>query len=144
MLLLNVVQWNLVITRSLGPWKLPCYIRFLIISGSRNKRNIKSWDQQNYLVIRGFCYIRPLYKRGSTVLTIRYIVTYSKNRVYVISFCEVKSKLILNLNICVINGTNLVEISTFLSNLLLSLECYPSFFIFQIGWYPTVKSEHKV
>ena len=27
------IQWNLVITRSLGPWKLPCYIRFLIISG---------------------------------------------------------------------------------------------------------------
>ena len=27
------VQWNLVITRSLGPWKLPFYIRFLIISG---------------------------------------------------------------------------------------------------------------
>ena len=25
------------------------------------QRNIKSWDQQNYLVIRGFCYIRPLY-----------------------------------------------------------------------------------
>ena len=24
-------------------------------------RNIKRWDQQNYLVIRGFCYIRPLY-----------------------------------------------------------------------------------
>ena len=24
-------------------------------------RNIKSWDQQNDLVIRGFCYIRPLY-----------------------------------------------------------------------------------
>ena len=24
-------------------------------------RIIKSWDQQNYLVIRGFCYIRPLY-----------------------------------------------------------------------------------
>ena len=28
-----MVQWNLVITRTLGPWKLPCYIRFLIISG---------------------------------------------------------------------------------------------------------------
>ena len=27
------VQWNLVITRSLGPWNLPRYIRFLIISG---------------------------------------------------------------------------------------------------------------
>ena len=23
--------------------------------------NIKSWDQQNDLVIRGFCYIQPLY-----------------------------------------------------------------------------------
>ena len=26
----------------------------------KNQRNIKSWEQQNYLVIRGFCYIRPL------------------------------------------------------------------------------------
>ena len=29
----DLLQWNLVITRFLGPWKLPCYIRFLIISG---------------------------------------------------------------------------------------------------------------
>ena len=27
----------------------------------KKQRNIKSWDQENYLVIRGFCYIRPLY-----------------------------------------------------------------------------------
>ena len=27
----------------------------------KKQRNMKSWDQQNYLVIRGFCYIRPLY-----------------------------------------------------------------------------------
>ena len=27
----------------------------------KKKGNIKSWDQQNYLVRRGFCYIRPLY-----------------------------------------------------------------------------------
>ena len=28
----------------------------------KKQRNIKSWDQQNDLVIiRGFCYIRPLY-----------------------------------------------------------------------------------
>ena len=27
----------------------------------KKQRNIESWDQQNYLVIRGFCYIRPLY-----------------------------------------------------------------------------------
>ena len=27
----------------------------------KKQRNTKSWDQQNYLVITGFCYIRPLY-----------------------------------------------------------------------------------
>ena len=27
----------------------------------KKQRNTKSWDQQNYLVVRGFCYIRPLY-----------------------------------------------------------------------------------
>ena len=27
----------------------------------KKQRNIKSCDQQNYLVIRGFCYIRPRY-----------------------------------------------------------------------------------
>ena len=33
-----LVQWNLIITRSLGPWKSPCYIRV------KKQRNIKSWD----------------------------------------------------------------------------------------------------
>ena len=28
--------------------------------GVKNK-NMKSWGQQNYLVLRGFCFIRPLY-----------------------------------------------------------------------------------
>ena len=39
----------------------------------KKQRNIKSWDQQNYLVIRGFCYIRPLYNQGgisSSVLSV--------------------------------------------------------------------------
>ena len=27
------IQWNLVITRTSGPWKSPCYIRCLVISG---------------------------------------------------------------------------------------------------------------
>ena len=58
------VQWNLVITRSLGPYKLPCYIRV------KKLRNIKIWDQQNYLVITGFCYIRPLYNEVSLYLFI--------------------------------------------------------------------------
>ena len=58
----NIIQWNLIITRTLGPWRLPTllyqvshYIRV------KRQRNIKYLDQQNYLVIRGFCYIRPLY-----------------------------------------------------------------------------------
>ena len=29
----------------------------------KNQRKTKSWDQPNYLVIRGFCYIRPLYNQ---------------------------------------------------------------------------------
>ena len=37
----------------------------------KNQRNIKSWDQQNYLVIRGFCYIRPLYNEVSLYLKIK-------------------------------------------------------------------------
>ena len=27
----------------------------------KKQRNIKGWDQQNYLVITEFCYIRPFY-----------------------------------------------------------------------------------
>ena len=29
----------------------------------KKQRSIKSWDQQSYLVIGGFCYIRPLYNK---------------------------------------------------------------------------------
>ena len=36
----------------------------------KKQRNIKSWDQQNYLVIRGFCYIRPLYNEVPLYFTI--------------------------------------------------------------------------
>ena len=50
-------------SKDMGPAKLPCYIRFLIISRSKRfQRNIKIWDRQNYLVITGFLlHIRPLY-----------------------------------------------------------------------------------
>ena len=37
------------------------YIRFLTTIRVKKQRNIKSLDQQNDLVISGFCYIRPLY-----------------------------------------------------------------------------------
>ena len=41
------------------------------------QRNIKSWDQQNYLVIRGFCYTRPLYNE---------VPLYCVSTVYIASF----------------------------------------------------------
>ena len=44
----------------LGTMKITLYQVSLYIR-VKKQRNIKSWDQQNYLVIRGFCYIRPLY-----------------------------------------------------------------------------------
>ena len=55
----HIIQWNLVITRSLGPWKLPCYNQVSHYIRVKKQRNIKSWDQ--HLVIKGFYYIRPLY-----------------------------------------------------------------------------------
>ena len=48
----NEVLWTMKITLL---YQVSYYIRV------NKQRNIKSWDQQNYLVIRGFCYIRPLY-----------------------------------------------------------------------------------
>ena len=38
----------------------------------KKQRNIKSWDQQNYLVIRGFCYIRPLYNEVPLYFKLKY------------------------------------------------------------------------
>ena len=48
----NVVLGTMKITLL---YQVSHYIRVI------KQRNIKCWDQQNYLVITGFCYIRPLY-----------------------------------------------------------------------------------
>ena len=55
-----IVLWNLIITRS---WTRKITLLYQVSHYIRvqKQRNIKSWDQQNYLVITGFCYIRPLY-----------------------------------------------------------------------------------
>ena len=46
----------------LGTMKITLlYQVFHYIRVKKKNIYIKSWDQQNYLVIRGFCYIRPLY-----------------------------------------------------------------------------------
>ena len=40
----------------------------------QKQRNIKRWDQQNYLVIRGFCYIRPLSNKVPLYLLVVFII----------------------------------------------------------------------
>ena len=57
-----LVQWNLVINNEvLGTMKITLLYQVSHYIRVKTQRNIKSWDQQNYLVIRGFCYILPLY-----------------------------------------------------------------------------------
>ena len=45
----------------LGTMKITLLYRVSHYIRVKKQRNIKSWDQENYLVLRGFCYIRPLY-----------------------------------------------------------------------------------
>ena len=45
----------------LGTMKITLFYQVSHYIRVKKQRNIKRWDQQNYLVIRGFCYIRPLY-----------------------------------------------------------------------------------
>ena len=52
---------NLFIYEVLGTMKITLLYQVSLYIRVKKQRNIKSWDQQNYLVIRGFCYIRPRY-----------------------------------------------------------------------------------
>ena len=54
-----VLQWSY--NEVLGTMKITLLYQVSHYIRAKKQRNIKSWDQQNYLVIRGFCYIRPLY-----------------------------------------------------------------------------------
>ena len=64
-----ILWWNLQIPSTvepcynevLGTMKITLLYQVSHYIRVKKQRNIKSWDQQNYLVIRGFCYIRPLY-----------------------------------------------------------------------------------
>ena len=58
------IWWTLIITNSLGLVKLLCYIEIQLYLGCKNnkiQRNFELWDQENYFVISGFCYISVLY-----------------------------------------------------------------------------------
>ena len=46
----------------------------------KTQRNIKSWDQQNYLVIRGFCFIRPRYNEVLGTMKITLLYQAKKNK----------------------------------------------------------------
>ena len=47
--------------KDLGTMKITLLYQVSHYIRVKKQRNIKSWDQQNDLVIRGFGYIRPLY-----------------------------------------------------------------------------------
>ena len=50
----GVLHWTLVITNSLGPVKLLCYIEILLYPGCKNnkiQRNFELWDQENYFML---------------------------------------------------------------------------------------------
>ena len=51
----------------------------------KKQRNIKSWDQQNYLVIRGFCYIRPLYNEVPLYLHVHSMIWFMSGLVLQVS-----------------------------------------------------------
>ena len=42
----------------------------------KKQRNIKSWEQQNYLVIRGFCYTQPLNNEVSLYKNVRHSLAF--------------------------------------------------------------------
>ena len=58
-------QWQSIVEprydKVLGTMKITLLYQVSHYIRVKKQRNLKSWDQQNYLVIRGFCYIRPLY-----------------------------------------------------------------------------------
>ena len=88
------IQWNLVITRSLGPCKLPSYISFLIICQGKETKKYKDLGPAKLPCYKeGFCYISNLFimkfhciKRslgpGNFVCYIRYFVKSVFNEQY--------------------------------------------------------------
>ena len=62
-----MVRWTLVITNSLGPVRLLCCIEILLYpccGNSEIQRNFELWDQENYFVVSGFCYVSVLYNES--------------------------------------------------------------------------------
>ena len=57
-----IVQWKPRYNEVLGTYENYLVISgFSLYQGKKKYIYINSWDQQKFLVIRGFCYIRPLY-----------------------------------------------------------------------------------
>ena len=56
----------------IGTMKIPLLYQVSHYIRVKKQRNIKNWVQQNYLVIRGFCYIRPLYNEVPLYMALRY------------------------------------------------------------------------
>ena len=51
-----LIQWNLIYNEVFGTMKITLLYQVSHYIRVNKQRTIKSWDQQNYVVIRGFCY----------------------------------------------------------------------------------------
>ena len=76
----------------LGTMKITSLYQVFHYIGVKKQRNIKSWDQQNYLVIRGFCYIRPLYnevplywQKKKSINLEMFIILYQRYKFFILS-----------------------------------------------------------
>ena len=94
-------------------YQVSCYIRV------KKLRNIKSWDQQNYLVIRGFRYSRPLYNEVP---------------LYLFFFSTMLLSIILKFIVCFI-----LEVPVFIANLCLCLNYALSISLLQLNFLSFLK-----
>ena len=89
------IQWTLVITNSLGPVKLLCYIKILLYPCWKNnkiQRNVELWDQENYFVISVFFITRVHCTKGPLNLSCYLILSNipllkSTNWKYICAWC---------------------------------------------------------
>ena len=102
----QLIQWNFIITRTLGPWKLHCLSGFLLYQGKK-LRNVKSWDQQDYLVMGFFFLSDPFITRFHCISELTFIFFYlipnpcssnEKQCVHFVGYANVDTHCILNSN----------------------------------------------
>ena len=74
MMMISIITVEPLYNEVLGTMKITlCYQVFRYIRVKNKQRNIKNWDQQNDLVIRGFCYISDLFITRFHCISVGYL-----------------------------------------------------------------------